>query len=253
MNPNIARKLGFKIWKTNIRAQKIDGSALETFEMVIADFQVEDKANRPRFFQEAFLVANIKFEIILGIFFLKLCNADMSFSKKTLMWKTYTIKKALPTTKQVQIINKKDFVIAALNANNKIFVVHVAIRERERIPVYFKSQAQIEAQVGVLLFNKALTKIPVEYSDYSNVFSAEYTAKLPENTGINEHVITLEEGKQQPFRPIYSLGPVELETLKAYIKTNLANSFIWPFKSPAGVPILFDRKSNKSFHFYMDY
>ena len=42
---------------------------------------------------------------------------------------------------------------------------------------------------------------------------------------MNEHVIELEEGKQPPFGPIYRLGPVELETLKTYIKTNLANGF----------------------------
>ena len=76
---NFAWKLGLKVWKTNVGAQKIDSSALETFEMVIANFQVEDKANRPRFFQEIFLVVNTKFEIILGIFFLKFSNLDMSF------------------------------------------------------------------------------------------------------------------------------------------------------------------------------
>ena len=38
MNPDYARKLGLKIRRTNIGAQKIDGSALETFGMVIADF-----------------------------------------------------------------------------------------------------------------------------------------------------------------------------------------------------------------------
>ena len=38
MNPNFAWKLDFKVWKTNIEAQKIDGSILETFEIIIADF-----------------------------------------------------------------------------------------------------------------------------------------------------------------------------------------------------------------------
>ena len=52
--------------------------------MVIADFQIEDKINKPRFFQKIFLVSNTKFEVILGIFFLKIRNADMSFNKKTL-------------------------------------------------------------------------------------------------------------------------------------------------------------------------
>ena len=84
MNPDYAWKLGLKIWRTNVRAQKIDGSALETFEMVIADFQVEDKASRPWFFQETFLVADTKFKVILGMLFLKISNADMSFGEKTL-------------------------------------------------------------------------------------------------------------------------------------------------------------------------
>ena len=46
---------------------------------------------------------------------------------------------------------------------------------------------------------------------------------------------------------------MELETLKAYIETNLANGFIRPSKSPAGTPILFDRKSDGSLWLYVDY
>ena len=38
MNSAFTRKLGLHIRKTNVRAQKIDSSALETFGMVIADF-----------------------------------------------------------------------------------------------------------------------------------------------------------------------------------------------------------------------
>ena len=70
---------------------------------------------------------------------------------------------------------------------------------------------------------------------------------------MNEYVIKLEEGKLPPFGPIYNLGSLELETLKTYIKANLANGFIRPFKSPARAPILFDQKSNGSFHLCVDY
>ena len=35
--------------------------------------------------------------------------------------------KALPTTKQVQIINKKYFTIRALDVDNKMFVIYMAI------------------------------------------------------------------------------------------------------------------------------
>ena len=67
----------------------------------------------------------------------------------------------------------------------------MAIWEQEKLPMYSKKQAQI----GALLFDKASTKVLAEYSDYSNVFLAEYAAKLPKNTRINEHAIKLEEDK----------------------------------------------------------
>ena len=46
---------------------------------------------------------------------------------------------------------------------------------------------------------------------------------------------------------------MELESLKAYIETNLANRFIRPSKSPAGAPILFEQKSDNSLRLYIDY
>ena len=137
----------------------------------------------------------------------------------------------------------------ALDVDSKTFVVHIAIRKRKEMPMYSKRQAQVEA----LLFNKASTNVPAEYSNYSNIFSAKNAAELPENTGMNEHTIKLKEGKQPLFSPIYNLEPVELETLKTYIETNLANGFIQPFKSPAGALILFDRKPDRSFRLCVDY
>ena len=185
--------------------------------------------------------------------FLKLNNADTSFSKKILTWRTYTTNKALSTIEQVQIINKKDFIIAMLDANSKMFVMHIAIREQERMPMHSKRQTQIEAQVRALLFNKALTEILAEYSNYYNVFSAEYAVEFLKNTGMNKHPIKLKEGKQPLLGPIYSLKSVKLETLKTYIKTNLANGFIWPSKSPARAPIPFNRKPNGSLCLCLDY
>ena len=75
--------------------------------------------------------------------------------------------------------------------------------------------------------------ITTKYSNYSNVFSAENVAELLKYTVINNHIIELVKDKQPSFGSIYSLKPIELEILKIYIKTNLANSFIRLFKSPA--------------------
>ena len=77
--------------------------------------------------------------------------------------------------------------------------------------------------------------------------------ELPENTGINKHNIEFEVGKQLLYRPIYSLGPVKLETLKTYIKTHFKTRFIQSFKSPAGALILFDKKPDSSPWLCVDY
>ena len=128
----LTRKLGLHILKTNVRAQKINGFDIEIFRMAIADFQVEDKVGRPRFFQETFLMANTKFEMILEMLFLKISNANVAFGKRTLMWKSYITNKTLPTTDQVPLVSPKKFVIAALDADNKTFVVHVAIQKQKK-------------------------------------------------------------------------------------------------------------------------
>ena len=82
---------------------------------------------------------------------------------------------------------------------------------------------------------------------------AENAAEFPENIGMKKHAIELEEDKQPPFEPIYNLGPMELETLKTYIETNLANGFIRPSKSPVEALILFDQKPDRSVRFCVDY
>ena len=129
----------------------------------------------------------------------------------------------MSTTKQVQIVNPKEFIITVLDVDNKIFVMHGVIREWEEISMQSKKQIQFRA----LIFDKAPIEVLAEYSDYSDIFLTENTAELPENTGMNEHTIKLEEGKLLLFEPIYSLGHIELETLKTYIKTNIINGFIW--------------------------
>ena len=85
------------------------------------------------------------------------------------------------------------------------------------------------------------------------MFLTKYLAELPENIKMNKYAIKLKEGKQLPFGSIYSLESVELEILKTYIKTNLANSFIWPLKFPARALILFNRKPNENLRFCVNY
>ena len=77
MTPGYTLKLGLKIRPIDVRAQKIDGSTLKTFGMVLASFQVENKLERPRFFQETFLLADLSMEVVLGMPFFTLSNANI--------------------------------------------------------------------------------------------------------------------------------------------------------------------------------
>ena len=102
------------------------------------------------------------------------------------------------------------------------------------------------------LFSKEV-KITDEYSDFANVFSKEKTLVLLECIQLNQHAINLDDGKQFPNRLIYSLGPVELEILKTYIKAHLKIRFIRPFKSLSGALILFYKKPDSCFRLCIHY
>ncbi len=95
--------------------------------------------------------------------------------------------------------------------------------------------------------------MPGKYTDFADVFSPKLAVELPKHTRINNHVIELGDDWQFSYGPIYSLGPVELEILKAYIENNLANGFIKSSKSPTRAPILFDKKPDDSQRLCVDY
>ena len=80
IHPSFVKQLGLSIRPTDVGAQKIDGTILDTHGMVVAAFSVVDKANRVKFFEETFLVANVGPEIVFGMSFFTLSNADVNFS-----------------------------------------------------------------------------------------------------------------------------------------------------------------------------
>ena len=248
--PAFAKELSLPIRPTDLRAQKINGTTLETYGMVVAAFLVENKANRVRFFEETFLVVNISSEVVFGMPFLTLSGADVDFLGRELRWRTYSTEEAFPTTRRIKQVGKKEFAVAALDPEYKSYVVHVGSVCSDASPSFSLLELNVHPsrrpQISGLIAEEAPTKVSAKYSEFADVFSLDLASKLPKHTGINNHAIELVDGQQLPYESIYSLGPIELETLKTYIKTNLANGFIRPSKSPANAPILFDRKSNGS-------
>ena len=254
VHPAFTKELGLSIRLTDMGAQKIDGTMLKTYGMVVIAFLVEDKANQVRFFEETFLVANVSPEVVFGMLFLTLSGANVDFLGRELRWRTYSTKEALPTTKRVELEVKKEFAATAIDPEHKTYIVYVgSVSSDVSSSSLLDVHPSHRLQVSGLIAEEALTKVLVKYLDLADVFSLDLASELPEYTRINDHAIELVDGQQSLYGPIYSLEPVELETLKAYIETNLANGFIRPSKSPAGAPILFDRKSDGSFRLYVNY
>ncbi len=84
MSSAFAQQLVLKIGKTNVGAQKIDGTTLETYEIVVSIFSVLDKDGRERFFEESFLLADVRPDIVLEMPFLTMSNANVDFQARDL-------------------------------------------------------------------------------------------------------------------------------------------------------------------------
>ena len=91
--------IGLKIRKINIKAQKIAGITLETYKIINSIFSVLDKDNRKRFFKESFLFADVNLDVLLGMFFLIINNADIDFQAYDLQWRSYSIRDVFLTTR----------------------------------------------------------------------------------------------------------------------------------------------------------
>ena len=182
---------------------------LNTYGMIVAAFSVMDKGNRVRFFEETFLIANISLKEVFGMPFLILSGTDVDVLGRKLWWRTYTTKKALPTTRHVKLVGKKKFVAVTLNLEYETYIVHVTSLS-STLPVALDIHLSQRFQIFGLITKKTLTKVSAKYSDDANNFFPDLASELPKHTGINNYAIKLVNSQQPFYKLIYSLELVEL-------------------------------------------
>ena len=90
-----------------------------------------------------------------------------------------------------------------------------------------------------------LSTVPEEYRDFADVFSKAKASVLAPHWEYDLK-IELEEGANLPPSRLYTLSPVELKTLQAFIDENLHFSFIQPTSSSHAAPVLFVKKKDSS-------
>lgn len=78
--------------------------------------------------------------MVLGLFF-SLKNADIEFVNVIdLTWRVYTTTEVMFTAKRVEFIDKKQFIVAAIDENSKTFVIYIAaleVLELAKMSIYF--------------------------------------------------------------------------------------------------------------------
>ena len=193
-------------------------------------------------------MANVSPKVVFGMPFLILSGVNINFFGRELRWKIYTTKKALLTTRHIELVSKKEFTAVAFNPESETFIIYVASLSSDMSPSSSPFELNIHPfcrpQISDLIAKMTLIKVPAKYLNFADVFSLDLASKIFEHTGINDYIIELVNGQQLLYGSIYNPRPMELETLKAYIETNLVNRFFKPSKSLAGAPILFNQKSD---------
>ncbi|KAJ1303140.1 hypothetical protein OPQ81_011341 [Rhizoctonia solani] len=95
-------------------------------------------------------------------------------------------------------------------------------------------------------------KIPLEFQTVHRVFGDRFFTTLPEHRHYN-CAIDLEEGKEVPYGPIYSMTPLETNALMECLDSELATGKIRPITSPAGAPVMFVKRSDGRLCLVVDY
>ena len=89
------------------------------------------------------------------------------------------------TTRQVELIRKKEFPAAALDLKYEAFVVDIATLNVNSDDEVHPSK---KAQIAYVKVDKASTQVMSEYADFADIFSPKLAAELLKH-GRKDHVI----------------------------------------------------------------
>ena len=125
-------------------------------------------------------MGNISLKIVSEMPFFILSGANIDFLGRKLLWRTYTTKKTLSTTRRVELVGKKEFAAAALNLEHETYVVHVGLVNSDALPSSFllNVHPSRKFQIAGLIVKETLTKVSAKYSDFVNVFLPNLASKL---------------------------------------------------------------------------
>ncbi len=158
--------------------------------MVVSIFFILDKDDKEIFFEESFLLADIKLDAVFGMLFLTMSNTNVDFQAQNLQWRSYTTGDVLLTIGRVELIKKKEFVVAALDPEYKAFLIYiVALNISSNIDD--KMHPLKRAQIVYLKANRASIEVSSKCANFIDIFSSKLATNLSKYMSINNHAIKL--------------------------------------------------------------
>lgn len=149
-------------------------------------FLIENKYRRSQIFEETFLLANFRIDVILKILFFTLNNIKIYLYDRNLDGDYTLLLRPFQLPDNLELIEKKEFVAMTLDKKNETFVIYVA---------FFSSDSGVylfcRAQIVLLKVNKTLILILIKYVNFAGVFSLDLAIELLWYTEINNHIINL--------------------------------------------------------------
>ena len=108
------------------------------------------------------------------MFFLTLSGADVDFSDREVRWRTYTTHEALPITRYIELVGKKEFSAVALDPEHETLVVHVAsvhVASLCSTPLNADVYPSRRPQIADLIAEEAPTNVLAKYANFADVTS----------------------------------------------------------------------------------
>jgi Reverse transcriptase (RNA-dependent DNA polymerase). len=146
------------------------------------------------------------------------------------------------TTPNISLVNAAAFMRAAKLPGTKTFKLHLSDHVSAR---------SSKTSTGTTP-DTDFSSLPEEYQDFRDVFSKTDACHLAEHRPYDLK-INLEDGTEPPLGTIYSLSPVELQTLRQFLDDHISMGFIRPTRSPFGAPVLFAKKKDGSLRLCVDF
>ena len=228
-------------WKScNVEVKHSKSGSLENSTQVIQGATLKVGSH---VYQSNWLVANCRYDILLGMPWHVSQNPSIDYEQRTVTVGThelFPLKDPEVRQREIMNISVKRFRRLARKNSAKVNIFQLVPKINSSLSNYEK------------LCNSSNNEVKKLLAEYKTVFRDDLPPGLPPARNV-DHEIEVNQDTKPPHRPLYQLSPNELKAMKNYVEDLLKNGKIRPSKSPYGAPLSFVKEGDKPLRGVVDY